>query len=177
MRGLVKRGRIGEHLVRRGLLSPDQLDVALEYHRKTGEPLGEALAQLGFLDKDVFLRILADHLGVTFRDLRQVPADPAVRDLLPAGLLRRLQVLPLERREGTLVLAMRDPTDVEAQEEARIVSGLDLEPVLVDDLELKRLLEEGAGSRPAPPGSSPSRRRALPLPACPPPRKRPSSAS
>ncbi len=151
VRGLVKRGRIGEHLVRRGLLSPDQLDVALEYQRKTGEPLGEALVRLGFLDKELFLKVLAEHLGVEFRNLGERPPDPAVRDLLPPALSRRLQVLPLERRDGAVVLAMKDPSDVEAQEEVRLVTGLEVEPVLADDLELKRILEEQTGPRPAPP--------------------------
>ncbi len=144
---IIRRERIGQYLIERWALTPEQLEIALDYQKKTGDPLGETLAKLGFLPKESFLSLLAEQLGVPFHDLQDAPPDPDAVRLLPAQAASRFQVIPIRRRGQRLILGMKDPTDVEAQEEIRLLTGLTVEPVLVDELELQRLLEGHVGVR------------------------------
>ncbi len=126
----LQRQRLGDYLITQGLLSPEQLDHALAMQKVTGRRLGQVLVDLGLLRPDQVAAILAEQLGVRYWDLELNPPDPAAARLVPARLERRFQLVPVARQEGRLVVAMADPTNVEAQDAVAMLTGLDVEPVL-----------------------------------------------
>ncbi|MDW8058616.1 MAG: glycosyltransferase [Thermomicrobium sp.] len=100
---LRRRTRLGEALVDRGLLSPEQLERALEYQRRTGDRLGRILIALGYVRRQDLYRVLAGLWGHPFVDLLREPLDVQLaRRFDPEELVRR-RCFPL-RRQGSEVL-------------------------------------------------------------------------
>ncbi|EKP94155.1 ATPase, T2SS/T4P/T4SS family [Thermaerobacter subterraneus] len=131
------RGQLGDYLVERGWITPDQLQAALEEQRRTGRRLGQILLRHGWITRAQLQEALAAQLAVRVWDLRRNPPDPAVARRVPDWVARRYQVLPVDDDGRRLVVAMADPTDLEALDQVRLVTGRDVEPVLADEDEIK----------------------------------------
>ncbi|MFN8075948.1 MAG: ATPase, T2SS/T4P/T4SS family [Kineosporiaceae bacterium] len=119
-----RRRRIGDVLVDAGLLTPEQLDVALEAQRNAPGPrrrLGQVVVELGLATERDVAQALADLLGLQMVDLsRAVPAPDVVR-LLPRAVAERTRVLVLDRTpRGGLVVAASDPTNVLALDDVKL---------------------------------------------------------
>ncbi len=121
-----RRRRLGEVLVAGGTISSSQLSEALDqrlHNRHGRERLGEAIVRLGFASEQDIARALAKQLGHEFVDQRLV-AGPEVVAVVPASLAERHNILPLRLEpDGTLVLAVTDPTDVVAADDVRLATG------------------------------------------------------
>jgi len=133
---MARRERLGEFLVRYGVIRPEQLRVALEHQVRAGTLLGETLVALGFVTREVLLERLADFYGVRFVSLRLNPPDPAAARLVSARLAHRYRLIPIMRRGGRLTVAMANPADVAAEDEVRALTGLEVDPVLADSDEI-----------------------------------------
>ncbi len=123
-RGMMQiRRRLGDVLVESGLLTPQQLEQALEEQRKdtgTRRRLGQVVADLGLAAERDVAKALADLLGLDLIDLsRMVPAPDVVR-LLPRAVAERTRVLVLDRTDTGLVVAAADPTNVLALDDVKL---------------------------------------------------------
>lgn len=115
-------GRIGTTLIDRGLITNEQLDEALEVQRISGRRVGDILVELGALSSFELARVLADHMGVPFTDLRTKPPDPIIANLLPEEVARRYDALAISRWNDSLVIAMVNPTDLFALDDLQMVT-------------------------------------------------------
>jgi type IV pilus assembly protein PilB len=135
------RKRLGDVLVEVGILTPEQLDAALEQQRSTPGPrrrLGELLVELGLADERMISLALAAHLGKATRDLAKQPPDPDVVRLLPQQVAERNRCLVVDRTEHGLVIAMSDPTDVLALDDVRMHTGAsELAVVIATDSQIR----------------------------------------
>jgi type IV pilus assembly protein PilB len=135
--------RLGEMLVDAGLISPAQLQDALRHQRFAGGRMGTNLVALGFISEEVLMDFLAHQTGVPRADLRAVSVDPAALKRVPRRLAEQLTILPLSFKEPkTLVLAMADPSDLNAIDSARFASGLTIEPVVASHSALRSAISE-----------------------------------
>jgi len=98
--------RLGELLVRQGLVSADQLHIALTEQRHQRVPLGRLLVQLGFVSEAVLRDVTARKSGQQAIDLSQVVADPEALALVPQHFARRHRLLPVAFDAATRVLAI-----------------------------------------------------------------------
>ena len=118
------RTRLGSILVRRGLLSPEQLETALTEAAGTGERLGEALVRRGWLGEEEIAKALAEQHGLRFIDPWAANLDPAAVELLSDEVCRRLCALPVRHvDERTVEVVVADPTDIDAVDELRAALG------------------------------------------------------
>ena len=115
-------GRIGTTLIERGLITNEQLDEALEMQRISGRRVGDILVELGAVSSFELARVLADHMGVPFTDLRTKPPDPILATLLPEEVARRYDALAIARWNDQLVIAMANPTDLFALDDLQMVT-------------------------------------------------------
>jgi type IV pilus assembly protein PilB len=130
-------------LVDAGLLSPAQLQDALRHQRFAGGRMGTNLVALGFISEEVLMDFLAHQTGVPRADLRAVNVDPVALKRVPRRLAEQLTILPLTFKEPkTLVLAMADPSDLNAIDSARFASGLTIEPVVASHSALRNAIAE-----------------------------------
>jgi len=133
--------RIGDLLVREGLINREQLAAALADARQNGNRVGYSLIKLGYIAEDDLTRVLARQFRVPAIDLGRVHLDQKTLRLIPTELALKHYVLPLRRIGRTLTVAMADPSDARALEDLRFVTRFDIEPVIVGEFTLRRYIE------------------------------------
>jgi type IV pilus assembly protein PilB len=124
------RIRVGEALVRDGVLSEEQLRQALALQKSSGRMLGEMLVEQGVISSAVLVRTLARCLGVRGCQLRHGLIDPAVLKLIGEEEATRLKAIPMFRVHGTLTVAMAEPQSLPTIDRLRQLTGLKIRPVL-----------------------------------------------
>ena len=102
--------RIGEILVREGLITREQLNLALQEQRDSGARIGYNLVALGFVKEVDLTRTLARQYRMPAVDLTNFEIDPRIARLIPGEMAAKHLVLPLKRDGRTLTVAMADPT-------------------------------------------------------------------
>jgi hypothetical protein len=138
------RLKLGQILVSKELISPEQLAAALGEQERWGSRLGMTLVRLGFLEEEALIRVLAGQLRLPVARIRGKSVNSEVLELVPVELAEMYRCLPLfVREEGgakALFLAMEDPSDLEALDELSFQIGEKLRPVLVAPTELEDAL-------------------------------------
>jgi type IV pilus assembly protein PilB len=129
--------QLGDILLDEGLLTESQLMAALDEQVIRGESLGRVLVDIGMLTESQLVKALAAQVGMQFIELADYPVDRAAVAMLPSALCRRYTVLPVAVHEGFLVLAMADPGNVLAVDDARTLCRMPVQSVVAtrDDLE------------------------------------------
>ena len=107
---------LGERLVSEGLISEDQLQVALKEQSRHDEPLGRILVKLGLISEGVLRDTLGETLGHDSIDLSTAIPDPDALKMVPKNIARRYSMLPInfDKNEKVLTLAMADTFNVVA---------------------------------------------------------------
>jgi|FaiFalFF_MnMetaG_3_1042247.scaffolds.fasta_scaffold00065_6 type IV pilus assembly protein PilB len=120
--------RLGEWLIERGKITPQQLQEALEAQKLTGKRLGEILIEQGYITPEDYYEVQAAQYEVPYEPLlpETLAHDPTLRLLIPASIAMRHFLFPLRKEGNTLHLAMADPNNVEAQDYIRQLTGLNL---------------------------------------------------
>jgi type IV pilus assembly protein PilB len=134
--------RIGDQLVREGLISAEQLQRSLDDARVNGNRVGFSLVKLGFLNEQDLVRALARQHRVPAVDLERVKLDPKILRLIPTEIAMKHQVLPLRRVGRTLTVAMSNPTDLGVIDDLKFITRLDIEPVIAGDFTLKKTIDK-----------------------------------
>lgn len=126
LRPQVPRPRLGDVLVGAGVISKEQLDLALREQSSWGGRLGQNLLALGFIDEARLTAAIGAHLDLPTVDLDRARLPPGVNRLLPLEICERYGLMPLGAREqeGRLLVACFDPTNQEAQVAVRRASRL-----------------------------------------------------
>ncbi len=113
------KGRMGERMVAMGLITDDQLNVALQEKKISGKMLGEILVDLGFIEEDALTLFLAESSGFGVFDPRNTIVDGEVLALLEKPVAVQHNVLPISMDENSILVAMSDPYDVVALDTLR----------------------------------------------------------
>jgi len=124
--------QIGEIFLRKGLITPDQLKQAIERQKllKRQETLGDVLVSMGLIsDKDRVI-CLGEQWGVPYVELNDLEVDSSVIKLVPQSVARKLKVVPIAKKNGKLTLAMKNPLDIFAIDEVRMIAGMEVEPAI-----------------------------------------------
>ena len=124
-----KKLRLGELLVQQGLISTDQLAIALAEQRHTNIPLGRLLVRLGFVTETAIRDIMARTIGQESIDLAQVVADGEALRLVPQEFARRNRILPIafHPQEQMLTVATTEIFNVVAMDQLRAMLGSEFE--------------------------------------------------
>ncbi len=131
-----RRLRLGDLLLQSGLLSEQQLHVALQEQKRTGAKLGQTILELGYLDEEQMLDALARQLGLQRIGLRRYPFDEVLVQRLPESIARRFRAIPLREEGGQLLLGMTDPLDLYAIDELTRLLRQPLTLAVVSEREL-----------------------------------------
>ncbi|MBE1237834.1 Flp pilus assembly complex ATPase component TadA [Phaeovibrio sulfidiphilus] len=128
---LDSNARLGEILIAGGLISRNQLRIGMIELRRTGKELGAVLVDLGFLTAQALDEVLAHNSGGEAFDPERTLPDPLAIATLPEEMARRLGVFPVGYEGGVLSLAMVNPRDGKAMDEARLAFGREtrIEPI------------------------------------------------
>jgi type IV pilus assembly protein PilB len=124
-----KRARLGEVLLKSGIITNEQLEIALTYQKTTGLRLGEMLIKLNYINEEAMRQALCKHLNIPFIDLDKVSIDPALRKLINKSYAKNNLVVPIATVGKTITLVMDDPTNTSVVKELRSSTGLTINVV------------------------------------------------
>lgn len=135
--------RLGELLVEGGLITPAQLQSAITHQKIARGRLGSNLVALGYISEEVLMDFLSHQTGVPQMDVRNIEVPPQILKLVPHRLADQFTVLPITTQEPkSLVLAMSDPSDLNAIDSARFASGLHIQPVVASHSALRKAISD-----------------------------------
>lgn len=141
--------RIGELLVQKGVVSPDQVRIALTEQKKNKDHLGKILVRLGFATEAIILDVLGGALGQQKADLSKVVVDGEAIKLIPKDMARRFHILPLtyEANGNRLTLAMADTFNVVALDQITALLGgeTDIVPLMAGEAEIEKAIDQFYG--------------------------------
>lgn len=139
-----RRIRLGELLLRAGVLTEEQLRAALAEQKKWGGKLGSLLVDMNFLDEDLLVKALSKQLGLPRVDFNGlVVPEQALKKLEPTFAEER-QVLPinLDPGKGMLVVAMADPDNLEVVDEIAFRTGCRVKVAIAGERSLAAAIRE-----------------------------------
>ncbi len=141
--------RIGDILIEQGILSQDQLRIALTEQKKSGEQLGRIIVSLGFTTEAIVRDALSEALGQDSVDLHKVFVDTEALKLVPKEVARRYRVLPIaiDNAKHLLTVAMADVSNVVALDQLRAILGgrVDVHPMLASESEIEAAIDQFYG--------------------------------
>ncbi len=132
--------KLGEMLVEAGLLTEEQMRMAIIEHRKADLKLGQYLIRNGILSEALIMDAVSKQLKVEKYQPSRYPIDVVLARLLPADVAQKYQIAPIERSGGLLRLAMTDPTDLQALDTAEVITNLEVEPVMVTEQQINAII-------------------------------------
>ena len=138
--------QLGQMLLEQGLLTQQQLEIALRQHRNTPKSLGRTLIDLGYIRERDLVRALARQVGLDFVDLRVHHIDPVAAALVPDQLARRYRALPIGERDGKLLVAMSDPANLYALDDIRAVTSREVQPVVATASDVEDAIDKFAAT-------------------------------
>src|SRR5215210_4720899 len=134
--------RIGDLLMREGLITREQLDRALLEQKQNGTRVGYNLVKLGFIPETELTRMLARQYRMPAVDLSKFEVDPRIAKLIPTDLAVKHLVLPLKRDGRTLTVAMADPTNLGVIDDLKFITRYDIFPVIAGEYTLRNTVEK-----------------------------------
>jgi general secretion pathway protein E len=137
--------RLGELLIEKGLIAPEDLDRALELQRERGDKLGKILVDMGFIAQRDVLSALSEQLGVPLVTIDGAPpVSPEIEGLSPR-FLRQARAFPVAVTDSTVTMAMADPLDFETVAAVRAFSGLAVRTAIAAEQEILDAIERHYG--------------------------------
>jgi type IV pilus assembly protein PilB len=134
--------RIGDLLLKEGLITQDQLNKALQEQRHNGTRVGYNLVKLGYVKETDLTRMLARQHKMPAVDLTKFQVDPRIAKLIPGELAMKHSVLPLKRDGRTLTVAMSDPATMSVLDDIKFITRLDIFPVIAGEFTLRNAIEK-----------------------------------
>jgi len=138
--------KLGELLLKAGIINQAQLDKALEEQRSRGGRLGEILQRMGYVSEEDIIECLSHQYGVPSINLRQFPVDPQVAKVVTEELARKHNVLPILKTGQTLTVAMADPTNIFAIDEITFSTGFKVDPVVASEEAISEAIDKIFGT-------------------------------
>ncbi|HAQ63026.1 MAG TPA: type II secretion system protein GspE [Ruminococcaceae bacterium] len=144
MAGIIIPGSLGDRLVDAGIINEAQLAEALEIQKTSKNLLGTILTQLGYCTEDDVARVLAKKTGYKYVSINEIGVNAAVANLITPEMALRYNILPLYQEGNTVFVAMKNPNDIITIDNLHLMTGLEICPVIVPDMELAAAIENFA---------------------------------
>jgi len=139
--------KLGEILIEEGYITFHQLEKALEEQKITKERLGEILVRKGWITREELNRVLASKIGVSTFSLANYIIPQEIIKLIPQDIALKYKVIPVFKVGDTLTVAMADPTNVFIIDELARITKCNIEPVLADEMEIRKAQDQYYGER------------------------------
>ena len=134
--------RLGELLVRNKLIDEKQLAKALEDQKSSGGRLGASLVKLGYLQEQDLAAFLSRQYGVPSINLSEFEIDQNVIALIPAEVVQKYQLVPVNRAGATLIVAMADPSNIFAIDDIKFMTGYNVEVVVAAEACIRNAIDK-----------------------------------
>jgi len=133
---------LGQSLLDASVITSEVLEQALQQRKSTGESLDRCLVKMGVVSEEDLLHFLEQHHRVPAVDLRQATPDEELVRLIPVGVARKFNVVPVKREGRVLTLAMVDPSNIFAVDDLKFITGLEVQPVVTTESLLRQAIDQ-----------------------------------
>jgi len=137
---------MGDLLIDIGLITQKQLEIALDAQKESRKRLGEALIDEGFITETQLIEALEMQLGIEFVDLGNYVIDSSMSGTVPKSIAKKYGVVPVRKDRDNLYLAMSDPLNFKAIEEARAATRQRIVPMIATVEGIDRAIQTLYGS-------------------------------
>ena len=141
--------QLGSLLIQKGVISEDQLKIALIEQKRTGDQLGKLLISLGFVTDATIREALSENLGQQSTDLSNMIVDGAALRMISKDVAKRYKVFPLvfDKAQRSLMLAMSDTSNIVALDQisAMLGAGASLQPMLASESDINKAIDQYYG--------------------------------
>lgn len=134
--------QLGELLVERGIIEPDQLEKALNLQKEKGGLIGEILVELGFAKEEDIAQSLTAQYGFPFLPLSNYEIGPDVINIVPARVARQYVLIPIDKIGNNLTLAMSNPLNMHAIEDIELLSSCSIQTFVSTSSDIKKAIEK-----------------------------------
>lgn len=125
--------RLGDLLIEKGFINEEELNIALSVQKITGQVLGKCFVMLGFISTQELAEVLAIQHGLEYVDVRQYPIQIDLLKSFPKNVAETTRFLPLEEVDGTVNIAVVDPSNIVAIDRVKAITGKKAKPYLTDE--------------------------------------------
>lgn len=147
-----RRVRIGDLLIQQGLITQEQLEIALEEQKNRKAKLGETLMAMGMVSQDDFARVLSEQLGIESVNLKMEGIEDAALRLVSEDLMKRYDLIPFgvdENNANVLKVAMADPMNLGAIDDLAMITNMEIRPYFSPAAQISLQLDRMFGKKQA----------------------------
>lgn len=137
--------KIGEMLLKSGLINEQQLQEALKLQKTSGGKLGFNLVKLGYVKEEDITSLLSEQYGVPAIHLEHFDIEEEVLKLIPPDIAQKFLLIPIERTGATLTVAMADPSNIFAIDQIRFLTSYTVEPVVASEASIRSAIDKYYG--------------------------------
>src|SRR5689334_25305231 len=137
----MSQNRLGELLVREKLISLQQLRKAQDEQKRTGQNLGYTLAKLGYIGGGEITNFLSSQYRLPAINLDEYEIDPEVIKLVTREVGEKHRIIPVSRSGSSLIVAMADPSNLNAIDDIKFTTGYNVEPVVASESAIVEAIE------------------------------------
>ncbi|HET9954995.1 MAG TPA: type IV-A pilus assembly ATPase PilB [Polyangiaceae bacterium] len=137
----MSQNRLGELLVREKLISLQQLRKAQDEQKRTGQNLGYTLARLGYVQDGEITNFLSAQYRLPAINLDEYEIDQDVLKLVGREVCEKHRIIPVSRSGSSLIVAMSDPTNLNAIDDIKFLTGYNVEPVVASETAIQAGIE------------------------------------
>ena len=138
------RKRLGDLLIEAGFISTEQLNFALKEQKFSREKLGQTLVRLRYITEDILIGFLGKQHGTSGIDLFKEVIDERAVDMIPRRVAEKYKVIPvgfkLEGRTKKLIVAMANPSNLEAIDTVAFITGYSIDPIFAREEHLEWII-------------------------------------
>lgn len=142
--------QLGQMLQESGLVSPEQLKMAMDFQKSVGGKLGAIIVKLGFIEDATLTNFIARQQGIPVVNLEELVIPENLFKKIPRKLIDKHHVVPIRFHDGVLTVATSDPYDYEAMEEIQLAVDQRVDLVLAARSQITRAITD-VSSKPATP--------------------------
>lgn len=136
--------RLGDHFIQRGIITPEQLQQALDKQKQLGgkQALGEILVSMGLVTERDRVMALGEQWGVEYVDLSDTGIPHEVTHIISQDIARRYKMIPISVRGNQIRMAMKNPLDIFVTDEISLMTGKEIIPLIATEEDILAAINE-----------------------------------
>src|SRR3989338_9196332 len=132
--------RLTKIFIDKNLIKEEDLEKARSVQKEKGGSLGDILVNLGLISKNELMVALSQELGIPPINLSRYKIDPQVIKLIPKKIARHYKILPISKMKDVLMVAMADPLNIFAIDDVKALTGFKISPIITTDKDINEAI-------------------------------------
>jgi type IV pilus assembly protein PilB len=133
--------KLGNFLVREGLITPEQLENALQEQKANGGMLGSNLVKMGYIEEAELMEFLSKQFGVPSTDPSKLDVDPDVIEMIPGNIVQKYKIVPISLEGQTLTISMVDPSNIFIIDDIKFLTRKNIRVTVATESSIKSAMD------------------------------------